>query len=311
MHIDNPRPENSWSPRRDERLFLPKSANIRQIYLRCPYLLDFRLACATLSLTHVDLLECPIDFAMEFLLKCPNLIDFHCRIPVYPSKIKNPRTMLASPLVLNHLSTFTWFTNPTLDCISQWDIVLFEHIQFPALKTFNWWVGHGVYYLDLIANDATIVFLSRFPHSLTTLELGGIDYNPFEETFDHFLPLTGVTQLRLSHCEYRFVEQTISALSRRADGRSILFPKLTSLIIDYRVIGGRTPPWVMFRAECGIKLAQIVRSRIGLIDEFKLVVGGAQLTRRWNEGSWQAVREVMRDELDLVIIENGFPVVVI
>ncbi|KAF7771059.1 hypothetical protein Agabi119p4_7033 [Agaricus bisporus var. burnettii] len=212
MHIDNPRPEKNWSPRRDERLFLPKSVNFRQIYLRCPCLLDFHLACPTPSLTHVDLVDCPIDFAMEFLLRCPNLIDFRCRcLLLYPLKVENPRTMFTSPLIRSRLSTLSWSTNYTRDGISEWDSVLFELIRFPSLERFHWWAGS----CRVIVDDTILAFLSRIPKSISTLELAEVDMTFTDAILNHFLLLTGVTQLRLCRCSCFFCGASILCLLTR------------------------------------------------------------------------------------------------
>ncbi|KAF7770679.1 hypothetical protein Agabi119p4_6653 [Agaricus bisporus var. burnettii] len=309
IHIDNPRRDLPWSPdKAEERFYLPTSAKIRQIYIRCPSLVDFRFECTMPSATHGDFIDCPIDIAIEFLLKCPNVIDFGCRFLLPPIKVQNPHNVLKSPLILSHLSTFSWSTNRSLHGISEWDRALFNFIHFPALKRFNWWVGRGLACYHLEADDA---FLSRFPQSVTVLELGAVALNPMEESLHHFFPLTGVTQLQLRHCEYAFLEEAFSVLSRGTDRNTVLFPKLTSMIIDHRVFVEVEPPWVVFQPESGKALAQMLRTRIGLIDEFKLIVQVAHLTRRWNEESWQALREVMRDGLDLTIIEHGLPVIII
>ncbi|XP_006462171.1 hypothetical protein AGABI2DRAFT_119033 [Agaricus bisporus var. bisporus H97] len=309
MHIDNNcmMDDTNWIPRRDESLFLPKSANIWEIYLLCPRLLHFRLESATASLTHVDLFQCPVHFAIEILIKCPNLIDFHCRCPVVPSEIEIPRSMLMSPITRNHLSTFSWSTNRAHYGIAEWDSALFELIRFPTLRRFNWWAGSS----RLVLDDTILAFLSRFPKSITVLQLGEVDMVFTEEIRNRFLPLTGVTQLRLHRCEHFFMEEIFYTLSQGTDRSNILFPALTSLEIDYRMTGWRSPPWLVLGPESGQNLAQMLRTRIGLIDEFELTVEGAQLIQGWDEESWQAVRDVTRDGFDLTIIEDGLPVIII
>ncbi|XP_006462168.1 hypothetical protein AGABI2DRAFT_119029 [Agaricus bisporus var. bisporus H97] len=297
IHIDNPRPNLPWSPdQRVERLLLPRSSNMNRIYIRCPCLFDLRSAPTAQSITHVEIFELPVDFVMEFLSRCPNLVAFHCRYPIAPSQVKNPHTMLTSPFVLRHLSTFTWSTTRILDRISEWDITLFEHIHFPALTRFNWWPGL-CFYVD---DTALALPIFRFPTSVTTLQFGGVGYRPVETFYlIHFFPFTGVTQLRLLHCEYRFVDQVLSFLSRGTERSNTLFPQLTSIMIDYRVAGVVTPRCERFYPESGKKLVQMLRSRIGLIDEFTLIVEIARFTQHWNDEVWEAVRQVKRDGINL------------
>ncbi|KAF7771053.1 hypothetical protein Agabi119p4_7027 [Agaricus bisporus var. burnettii] len=309
IYIDSHRFDAPLSPdQRDQRLFLPTAANINRIHIRCPCLLEFRFQCATLSVTHVDIHRLPIDFVMEFLLKCPNLIDFCCRYPLAPSKVQNPRSILTSPFTLTHLSAFTWSTTRILDRISEWDTVLFKYIHFPALTKFTWWPGQH----SFVDDTALALPLSKFPKSVATLQLCAIGIHGPTETLslNHFLPFTGVVQLHLLHCDYSFVEQAFVMLSQGTDLKDILFPQLTSIVIDYRVTGWQTPPRMVFRPESGKKLAQMLRTRIGLITEFKLVTEFALLAQGWNEESWQAVREVKRDGIDLTIIEDECPTLI-
>lgn len=173
---------------RDERLFLPKTAHINRIHLQFPRLVDLCLEGTMSSITHMDLNKCPIDFVMEFLLRCPNLIEFHSRSPFFPSQFQNPRSILKFPLVLSHLSVFTWSTNVIVLRDWGWYTVLYEHIHFPSLTRFNWAPG------QLWREDhAALAFLSRFPKSVTTLQFGEVYSDIGGVTFSHFLPLANIT----------------------------------------------------------------------------------------------------------------------
>ncbi|KAF7771049.1 hypothetical protein Agabi119p4_7023 [Agaricus bisporus var. burnettii] len=227
MRISSHRPLLNWSKRLDERLFFPNTANMKRIVMDCPCLVDFRLECTMASVTHVELTECPIDFVIELLLRCPNLVDFHCHTSAPPSKAKDPRSMITSPLILSHLSTFTWSNSRILPRSLNWHTVLYEYIHFPALTRFNWVSGPR----SFVNNTAHWLPLFKFPKSVSTLELGWVGLDSIEEILNHFSPLAGVTQLRLFKCHYRFVEQAFSLLSQGTDESNTLFPKLTSIKI--------------------------------------------------------------------------------
>ncbi|XP_006462154.1 hypothetical protein AGABI2DRAFT_119018 [Agaricus bisporus var. bisporus H97] len=283
----------------DERLSLPKAANVNQITMFCPCLLDLRLESTTASLTDVSLKQCPIDFVIEFLLRCPNLIDFHCWSHGPPSKVKDPRIMLTSPLVLNQLSSLTWSAGKR-PYLSEWCNALFECVRFPALKKFSWGPGQRSY----MDNLAELLPLFKFPNSVTTLQLDWIGFISTDATLNHFSALTDLTQLRFSNCDSFFVERAFTILSWGTGKNDISFPKLTALIIDYNLSTAATA-WMVFHVESGKNLVGMLRRRMGLIDKFTLTVVTARMTHHWDGETWDALRELKKDGLDLTIAEGG------
>jgi hypothetical protein len=305
MHIDNPDPYSS-SPRdgRDQRLFLPETNNINRIYIVYPRLFDICFHGVASSVTRVDFYQCPIDCIMEILLQCPNLIEIGCLFPVPASKVTNPRTMFTSPLVLSHLSEFTWCTNRIDDRISEWDTVLFEHLHFPSLQRFDWLPGE----CSLMDDTPLALPLSRFPKSVTALQLAQFDSRCRQGTLrlNHFLSFTGVTALQLLHGH---MDEVFTVLSHGTDQSSILFPKLTLIELNYWVIE-RTLPWPVFGPKSGHQVVQMLQSRAGLIKEFTLVVEMAHLTRNWDDEVWNNLRELKRNGLDLTIIEYEHTIII-
>ncbi|XP_006462156.1 hypothetical protein AGABI2DRAFT_119020 [Agaricus bisporus var. bisporus H97] len=220
-----------------------------------------------------------------------------------PAEVDDPRSMLTSPFVLSHLSAFTWSSGQILH-YSEWYDALSEYIRFPALKEFCWEPGQRIYSDDF----AELLPLFKFPQSVTTVQLASIGLNSTHAILDRFSHLTDLTRLQFSMCDAFFVERAFTILSWGTDENDIMFPKLTDLIIDYRV--SEAISCMVFHVESGKNLVGMLRRRIGLIDKFTLTVGKARMTHHWDDEIWDALRELKRDGLDLTITENEHPITI-
>lgn len=173
------------------------------------------------AISILNLVSIPINVCAELLLRqCPNLAEYQCTSPSYPTATQAP--WLNKPTTLPHLEHFDWSCSRY-----KWATAIIEHIQMPSLRTLRWDEGFS----RSASHDIKNAFFKRLPLSLTTIEFNGIQALR-DSPLDHIRADLNIENLVFSECSNTFIAEALIKLTPKSRVRDALrFPMLGSITI--------------------------------------------------------------------------------
>ncbi|KAF9444911.1 hypothetical protein P691DRAFT_806434, partial [Macrolepiota fuliginosa MF-IS2] len=124
----------SWVPTQPRHLGVNfKARSLRRASLKS----TSRVVLPWSTITSLHLNAVPIDICAGILLRarCPNLIEYFCRLPAYPTHQDMDPYMPPDVVTFPHLTKFGW---TCLGNLWQWNEAVFDIIHLPQLRTLYW-----------------------------------------------------------------------------------------------------------------------------------------------------------------------------
>ena len=181
------------------------------------------------QLTSLKLNVWPVDLCMSFLVRCPNLVEFHALEITRPEAAIDPR-LPGHAHKLEHLS---WGFRLLLMCF------FFPHqLRFPSLRTFHWHSQPRSMppepHIELAEDEmgALRSLVSNLPPNISQLHLFNARAWSDEFTEFIFVKLKGLKIVRFIDCDPLIVVHFLSLLCRVNDwGDYCILPSLAEIHI--------------------------------------------------------------------------------